>query len=90
MSLRTSDEIFRYSLQVMRQHPKLLVFPLLVTMVVLLIVMLLLQPALGVQMDDVRHGLWNRGQGMEAMRVLAQAVNILGNCLGDGWLACSR
>lgn len=74
MSLRTGEEIFRHSLDVIRQHPKLLFFPLLTFAMGVAVVAILLPPAFGVQLHDIWNGLSREGEDAGAMRLIADVV----------------
>jgi hypothetical protein len=75
VSLRTGDEIFRHSLWVVRRHPKLLVFPLLIMVALLAVVANVLPPALGVTGGEVWNGLWHPREGQQVMHLLKKAIN---------------
>lgn len=74
MSLQTGADIFRHSLQVFRQQPALLVFPLLTMAMGLAIFSMLLPAVFNVSRVDAWHALWRPGEGEEAMRAIAESL----------------
>jgi hypothetical protein len=91
MSLRTGEEIFSHSVAIARQHPRLLVFPLLIMATGLCIFAMLLPLIFHLPIHDVWNGLWHPRQDTEAMRALAAAIRhpltLPWGWLVGGWLA---